>query len=209
MPFRSEAVSPELLNVLHRLSSAPALEVFYLVGGTALALQIGHRRSVDIDLFTHTSFDTQVVADWLVQNMHATEVDTSKNTVRGVVDGVKLDVLAHQYPPIEPLVTMDSIRMASLQDITAMKLNAVSNRGAKKDMWDIAALLSHFPLDHMVEFYRRKYPAGNVWTLIKSLTYFQEADAEHIPIHDLTGMTWEQVKLRIQKASGLLLRQRD
>ena len=120
MPFRSDAISPGLLDVLRRLSSSPALKAFYLVGGTALALQIGHRRSVDIDLLTHTPFGTQVVADWLVQNMHATEVDTSKNSVRGVIDGVKLDILAHQYPPIEPLVTMNSIRMASLQDIAAI-----------------------------------------------------------------------------------------
>ncbi|MFI5378315.1 MAG: nucleotidyl transferase AbiEii/AbiGii toxin family protein [Tepidisphaerales bacterium] len=206
MPYLSEAASPGLLDVLHRLSSAPALDAFYLVGGTALALQIGHRRSVDIDLFTHAPFDSQAVADWMVQNVHAAEVDTGKNTVRCFVDGVKVDILAHQYPPIEPLVTIDWIRMASLQDIVAMKLNAVSNRGAKKDFWDVAALLSHFSLEEMLDFYRRKYPSGNAWTVIKSLAYFQEAEAEDVPIHDLTGMTWEQVKHSIRQASGRVLR---
>lgn len=200
MPYRSEAVSPALLSVLHRLSSSPVLATFYLVGGTALALQLGHRRSVDIDLFTHTPFDTQAVADWIVQHEQATEIDSGKNTVRCFIDGIKVDVLAHQYPPIEPLSIVDTIRVASLQDICAMKLNAVANRGAKKDFWDIATLLGHYSLDQMLGFYRRKYRSGNTWTVVKSLSYFDEAEAEDVPIHDLTGMTWEQVKRTIQQA---------
>ncbi len=200
MSYRSDAVSLALLDVLNRLSSSPVLEGFYLVGGTALALQLGHRRSVDIDLFTHGPFDTQAVADWLVQHVQVTEIDTAKNTVRCFIDGVKVDILAHQYPLIESLVMVDGIRMASLPDIVAMKLNAVANRGAKKDLWDIAALLGRFSLDQMLGFYGRKYSAGNRLTVIKSLSYFNEADAEKVPVDDLTGMTWQQVKNVIRQA---------
>ena len=200
MPFQSDAVSPVLLDVLHRLSSTPVLEAFYLVGGTALALQIGHRRSIDIDLFTHAPFDAQMISDSIARSQHATEIDVSKNTVRCFIDGVKVDILAHQYPLIEPLSVVDGIRIASLQDITAMKLNAVANRGAKKDFWDIAVLLSRFSLDEMLTFYGRKYRSGNRWAVLKSLTYFQDADAHDIPIHDLTGITWDQVKHTIQQA---------
>lgn len=96
--------------------------------------------------------------------------------------------------------------MASLQDIVAMKLNAVANRGAKKDFWDIAALLSRFSLDQMLSFYGRKYRAGNRLTVIKSLSYFNEAEAEQVSINDLTGMTWEQVKSMIREACGQVLR---
>ena len=205
MSYRSDAVSPALLDILHRLLPSPVLETFYLVGGTALALQLGHRRSVDIDLFTHTPFDTQAVADWMVQDVQATEIDTGTNTVRCFIDGIKVDILAHQYPLIEPLFMVDGIRMASLPDIVAMKLNAVANRGAKKDFWDIAALLSRFSLDQMLAFYGRKYRSGNTWTVIKSLSYFREAEAENVPIKDLTGMTWEQVKSMICQACDQVL----
>lgn len=205
MSYRSDAVSPALLDVLHRLSSSPVLEAFYLVGGTALALQIGHRRSVDIDLFTQTPFDTQAVADSLVQDMQATEIDIARNTVRCFIDDVKVDILAHQYPLIEPLTIMHGIRMASLPDIVAMKLNAVANRGAKKDFWDIAALLSRFSLDQMLGFHGRKYRAGNRLAVIKSLSYFNDAEAEQVSINDLTGMTWEQVKSIIREACGKVL----
>ena len=205
MSYRSEAATPALLDVLHRLASSPVLEGFYLVGGTALALQIGHRRSVDIDLFTQAPFDTQAVADSLVHDLQATEIDAARNTVRCFIDGVKVDILSHQYPLIEPLITVGGIRMASLPDVVAMKLNAVANRGAKKDFWDIAALLSRFSLDQMLGFYGRKYRAGNRLTVIKSLSYFSDAEAEQVSINDLTGMTWEQVKGIIRQACGKVL----
>ena len=145
MPLRLDAVSPILLDVLRSLQSWPQLDRFYLVGGTALTLLLGHRRSIDIDLFTHNSFDSQEIADGIAHQTDATELETGKNLVRCFINGVKVDILAHQYPLLEAIYAEGSIRIASLPDIAAMKLNAVANRGARKDFWDVAVLLDHYP----------------------------------------------------------------
>lgn len=205
MPFRYDIVKPALLTVLRALLAAPAMNSFYLVGGTALALRLGHRRSLDIDLFTHTPFDAERVREWIVRHTVASELETGENLVRCFIDGIKVDILAHQYPLLDTIEDADGIRVAGLCDIAAMKLNAVANRGARKDFWDIAALLAHYTLDQMLAFYGRKYPSGNRWQVLKSLAYFDDADADDIPIFDLCGQTWECVKQTIRQAAKTTL----
>lgn len=206
MPSQPEVVSPALLDVARRLFSSPLLDRFYLVGGTALALQLCHRRSIDIDLFTDAAFDSQQIADWVTQQANAASVESGKNLVRCFIAGVKVDILAHQYPLLDPPSLNNGIRMAGLRDIAAMKLNAVTNRGAKKDFWDIAVLLGQFPLPAILDFYAQKYPSANRWSAIKSLCYFADADAESVPIVDFTGMSWDQVKTRIREACASFLK---
>lgn len=207
MQLHREAVSPVLFGVLESLNKWPELGSFYLVGGTALALCLSHRRSVDIDLFTHTSFDPQPIADRMGRDLAASRIETGRNLVRCLIQGIKVDVLAHQYPLLEPAHDTGSLRIASLPDIAAMKLNAVCNRGAKKDFWDIAALLDQYPLVKLLEFHARKYGNVNRFAVAKSLLYFADADAESVPILDLVGATWQTVKAKIQAASVELMRQ--
>ena len=118
------------------------------------------------------------------------------------------DVLAHQYPILEPATEIGGLCLASLPDIAAMKLNAVMRRGAKKDFWDIAAIPDCYPMAVLVDFFSRKYGHMNRFALTKSLCYFNDADSETAPILSLTGMTWPEVKLRIQEATAELLRGR-
>ena len=151
------AVSPPLLKLLRQLMQEKLLALFQLVGGTALALRLGHRVSVDIDLFSDQTFDVQAVAEMLRDRLSIQSLEMAKNTVCGEVGGIKIDIMAHRYPMIGTVCEVDNIRLSSLEDIAAMKLNAISNRGCKKDFWDYAELLKSFSREEMLSFFAKKY----------------------------------------------------
>ena len=151
-----EAAPEPLAGMLRRLMEEELLAPFQLVGGTALALRFGHRVSVDIDLFSGQAFDVAPIADLLRTNYSIRSLETATNTIRGTVAGIKLDIISHRYPAVGAPVSIDGIRMASLEDIAAMKLNAIANRGSKKDFWDYAELLNRFSRDEMLLFFSEK-----------------------------------------------------
>ncbi|MEA2067925.1 MAG: nucleotidyl transferase AbiEii/AbiGii toxin family protein, partial [Verrucomicrobiota bacterium] len=188
-----EAAPAPLVELLRRLMQEDLLSPFFLVGGTALALRLGHRVSVDIVLFSDQAFDVRPITGMLRGTFPIQSLETAQNTVRGEVGGIKLDIMSHRYPTIESPATEDGIRIASLKDIAAMKLNAIANRGSKKDFWDYAELLSLFSRDEMLGFFAEKYSDENVWYVEKSLSYFSDADKEPDP-RDLKGRTWDEVK---------------
>lgn len=193
-----EAVSPELLRTLRALMADPAFGDFFLAEGTALALRFGHRRSIDIDLFRPTAFNAAALAEHLDKTYAASGIRTSENSVSAGFGTIKLDCLAHRYPALRRIDQYDDIRFASLADSSAMKLNAISNRGSKKDFWDVDCLLNHFPFPEMLDLFERKYPAANRWNVEKSLLYFDDAEAEPEPM-DLVGRTWTEIKDRIRR----------
>ncbi|MCC5850725.1 MAG: nucleotidyl transferase AbiEii/AbiGii toxin family protein [Verrucomicrobia bacterium] len=188
-----DAVQPALFTLLNRLMSMDVLRDFYLVGGTALALRLGHRVSEDIDLFTSAPFDARQLSEQLVNQVGMKQSESLRNTVRGFVDGIKLECIAHQYPLIESVETVEGIRIASLKDLAAFKGNAIANRGAKKDFWDIHALLKRFSREELLSFCGEKYRGESVWNLEKSLVYFDDADLDPDP-RDLQEITWAQIK---------------
>ena len=169
------------------------LERFYLVGGTSLSLRMGHRISIDIDLFTHEPFDALTLAVHLKRHYDMRESETEKNTIRGLINGTKLDLIAHCYPLLKSIEAIDGIRLAALHDVAAMKLNAIANRGSKKDFWDCAELLKTFSLQELLNDYAQKYQGDSLWNIEKSLCYFDDAENEPDP-RDLRGQTWTQVK---------------
>lgn len=130
------------------------------------------------------------------------EAETEENTVRGVIAGIKVDLIAHRYPRIAPDEEIDDIRLSSLEDVAAMKLNAVANRGSKKDFWDCAELLRHYNCAELLEFCGKKYQGDSLWNVEKSLCYFDDAENEPDP-RDLRGQTWDQVKKVIIKQSRI------
>jgi hypothetical protein len=196
MKLYFEAVPANLLALIRQLMEAPDLQDFFLVGGTALALQIGHRQSVDCDLFTTDAFDAEALAESLDHDYSLTEVMVSKNSITGRIADIKTDFIAHRYPLVESITTVENIRMASLADIAAMKLNAIANRGSKKDFWDIHALLNHLSFDAMLSSFQEKYPHASSWGLEKSLAYFKDAEKEPDPV-SLSSIRWPQVKADI------------
>ena len=104
-----------------------------------------------------------------------------------------VDFIAHKYPLLQPLDNIDDIRMASLEDIAAMKINSISNRGSKKDFWDYAALLAYFTTEEMLSFFQAKYSGANAWHAERSLSFFDDAENEPDP-KDLSDRTWQEIK---------------
>ncbi len=202
MKLHRETVPDALLTLLCELMAAPALNAFHLVGGTALALRFGHRQSIDIDLFTEQPFDAPSLSNWLESTYPTIEIVTHENTVLTRINGIKVDLIAHQYALIDKPESFDGIRFLSIKDIAAMKLNAIANRGSKKDFWDYALLLNHFDREDMLSFFTKKYPNASRWNVEKSLCYFEDAEREPDPI-DLSGQIWEQVKATIQRGNKL------
>lgn len=181
--------------------SAEPINRFYLVGRTALALYLGHRKSVDIDLFSHDDFEAQELAFYLEQNIEAQQIETGKNLVRCFISSIKIEFISHKYPLLNSVTQQNEIRISSIEDICAFKLNAVVNRGSKKDFWDIAYLLDKFELNQIIDFYKAKYKNANFWQVEKSLCYFNDADEELVEIMDLNKQSWESIKNIIRKNS--------
>lgn len=157
---------------------------------------------MDIDLFTNSPFDARALAEVLKHSYRMTEAETSENSVSGVIAGIKIDLIAHRYPLLAGTAETEGIRMLSLEDVAAMKLNAIANRGSKKDFWDFAELLEHFSRDEMLEFYSAKYPDDSLWNVGRSLCYFDDAEGQPDP-RDLRGREWTEVKHTIRRHNRL------
>jgi hypothetical protein len=181
--------------------SIPELADFTLVGRTALALRYGHRKSIDLDLFSSTDFDYDTITDALRKHFVSFKhLSTNSIGIFGFIDGVKIDLIKyHFYPIIAPVRLEENIRFMSDQDIMAMKVNAILRRGVKKDFWDIAELLQHYSLDEVINCYSTKYSNQIIPISIpRALTYFEDADKSDEPV-DLNNKTWSKIKYEIQK----------
>ena len=164
------------LGTLRRLMQLPELKQFALVGGTNLALRLGHRFSVDLDIFTNEPFDLPEVWDAVRHEFpQVLKLDERGQTLLATIDGVKIDLIKHAYPYLFPVEEIDGIRMLSIPDIIPMKLGALARRGSKKDFWDIAYLLDYHSLSEMLDFFKRKYQNDDIGYVVMSLTYFDDA----------------------------------
>jgi predicted nucleotidyltransferase component of viral defense system len=199
------AVSSEALELLREVHGLPTLNKFYLVGGTALALRYGHRISVDLDFFTDKEFDTSSLIDTLKEKFTIRVLSQAKNSLTLDLRSVKTDFIRHNYPLLNPVAKTDEIKMASVEDIAAMKLNSTVNRGSKKDFYDIYELLNHFTLQELISFYTSKYDFSSQLIVLKSLVYFDDAELEPDPV-SVKPISWNSVKQKISEAVGLLTR---
>jgi hypothetical protein len=205
--FRN-TVEDKTYQLLQELMQIPELSEFVLVGGTNLSLKFGHRISIDLDLFTNEPFDTHEVFTGIITELPQTvKIDERKQTIWLNIDGVKVDVILHKYPYIEPIELIDGIRFMSVEDIIPMKLEAMATRGVKKDFWDIGELLNHYSLYQMFEFYQLKYPNSDIGHVILSMTYFVDAELQKDNPDDLRGITWESVKNKMKNTVAEYVRQ--
>ena len=196
--LRFDAIPPAVSALLLRIAPHEALQNFALGGGTSLALRFGHRWSVDLDFFTVTGFHPEKLFEELALDP-ATITARAAHSLTIDVGGVKLDLLRHAYPLLEPVENIGGIVLLSQPDLAAMKLNAIANRGSKKDFYDLAELLDHFTLQEMIGFFTGKYPSSDPFTVIRSLAWFEDAEAEPDPVA-LDGRTWAMVKGRTRAA---------
>jgi predicted nucleotidyltransferase component of viral defense system len=177
--------------------SMPQLNDFCLVGGTALSLKLGHRISIDLDLFQTTEIEAERLIKLLQQEFESDfEYENLKinYAVFCKINKVKVDLVQYSHPLIDAIEVVDGIRLYSNKDIAAMKINAILGRGVKKDFWDLFELLKLYSLNDIVNFYNQKYPNQQLLISIpNALTYFEDADDSPDPI-SLLGQTWEDVK---------------
>ena len=193
-----ETVHESTLDLLRDLQAMPVLADMRLVGGTALALQLGHRVSVDLDLFGH--FDEHVSLQRLIAGRgHSVEGDLEGAVQTLFVDGVKVDVVNYPYPWLDQAVEEDGVRLASMDDIVPMKLSAAANRGRKKDFIDIAFLLDQYTLGEMFALYQRKFSVTEISNALRGLTYFDTAELDPMP-RMFDDLTWDDAKSRIESA---------
>ena len=198
-----QTVLPDTLELLKVLMQQPLLKDMRLVGGTSLALQYGHRRSVDLDFFGMTTEDVDELTDMMRE--------CSKDLVKGsctkriktyFVNGVKVDVVNYDYKWIDDVVEGGGLRLASPKDIAAMKVNAVMGRGTKKDFIDVYFLLQHYSFDELIKFYLQKYTDGSEYRALLSMSYFADADPQPMP-YMYQQVDWETIKneIRLQVAT--------
>jgi hypothetical protein len=185
------------MELLKKIMSEKLFSDFNLVGGTSLALQMGHRNSIDIDLFGKQEIDSEEFIN-VLNTFGRTEVSkSSKNILITDVEGVKVDFVNYQYDLIEKPLEINSIRLVSKKDIAAMKLNAIAGRGSKKDFIDLYFLLNEFSSKQMLDFYNKKYFDGSEFMVLKSLSYFEEANEQPLPQMMKTTFNWETCKQKI------------
>jgi predicted nucleotidyltransferase component of viral defense system len=173
---------------------------FYLAGGTALALQFGHRKSIDLDWFSPKPFSTKKIKESL-KKIGELEVDSEqKDTLNCRLNGVKLSFFEYPYKVLFPFIEYSGINVANFKDIACMKLDAISSRGSKKDFIDLYFLLKEISLDEILNLFDQKYKEikYNKMHLLKSLTYFEEAEEEPMP-KMIKEVKWGNVKREIAR----------
>ena len=187
-------IVPDTLELLRRLTQEPFLKDCRLVGGTALALQYGHRSSIDLDFFGSFDIDGQEMHEILKSYGIVEKQKISTNIRIFDINGVKVDIVNYSiYPWLEAPVEEDGLRLASPKDIAAMKINAIEGRGSRKDFVDIYFLLHHFTLEEILDFYAKKYPNYSLYRALMSLTYFVDAEKFDMP-KMFVDFDWEQGK---------------
>ena len=195
-------IEKSTLELLRQLQNAEMFHPLRLVGGTNLALQIGHRISIDLDLFGVLNEEGIDINASLKKIGNVTQLKNSKNINIYLLNGVKLDLVNYPYPWLEDVVVQDGLRLAHKNDIAAMKVAAITGRGTKKDFIDIYFLLKEMPLAKMLELYQKKYHDGSLFMALKSLIFFDDAEEEELPAM-LMPVSWSSVK------STILLAYRD
>jgi len=203
--LQKQAVPKKLLELLIELEKIPELNSFHLAGGTALALQMGHRKSIDIDLFTTEIFDENSIIEIFTSKFKEIKIlSLSKNSVNCVINGIKVDVIRHNYPYLENYLEEENIRMFSLADIAAMKLNAIAGNGSRvKDFIDVYFLLDKFSLEQMLKFYSKKYSQMEPLFVIKSIIYFDDIDEstwKAVKLLNKENLTFSKIKRKLEKA---------
>lgn len=200
--LHSETVSGELLALTSRLMEDKVFEDFRLVGGTALSLQIGHRISIDIDLFTDQSFDQDMLHAHIQEKYSPKQIQSDKGIVMARIDGIKVDCIAHKYSWLDAAIKERGFRMASLLDIAAMKLNAINDSGDRlKDFVDMYYLLERHSLNEIAEAYAKKYP-DTIGSYAKhAIREFGNLTLDMVEVNLMDkAITWKIVEDRLRKA---------
>ena len=194
----TQTVEAGTYELLKSLMADQTFRQFALAGGTALSLLIGHRKSIDLDLFTAGEFNPPQLEKYL-QEKYAFKGDLlSGSGLKGEVNGIKLDIIRHDYPDVEPRIQEHGIRLYSLKDIAAMKLSAIADNGTRlKDFIDVAYLSGYLSLKEMLAAFETKDLQTNPYRAVKGLNYYDDIRfSERIDLLG-EGFCWETIATRL------------
>ena len=195
-----QTVYPNTLELLKSLASQPELAQTRLVGGTALALQYGHRQSIDLDFFGILPEDKEELVEMTKRVGNVLVTNRSKMILQTVINQIKVDFVDYsRYKWIDEPVMGDGFVLASDKDIAAMKVNAIIGRGTKKDFIDLYVLLQHYSLLEIMAFYKQKYPEFSEYRALLSMTYFEDAEMQDVP-KMFIDTSWDTMKSTIIEA---------
>jgi len=190
-------ITDDMRLVLNEFSQSDIAKSFYLAGGTALSLQIGHRLSVDLDYFSPNE-DIPTIRPALensLSNLHATLADSSWGNLVYLAKNVRVGFYGYSFPLVEPLIEIEGLRLASIEDIALMKLDAMLSRAARKDFYDLYYICKSISLKQIFGKAPQKYPSVRDFEsqTAKRLVYFENAENESEPSL-LDNVTWQTVK---------------
>jgi len=191
----TKGLPKNLQDNLALLGKSVEFRKFYLAGGSALSLLLGHRLSVDLDFFTPQDFDSKSIQNSLMKTGSFSLDQIAENTLLGKLNGVKISFFTYRYPLLlKPKVFM-GVKIASVEDIACMKLEAIGSRGVKRDFVDLYFIIKKIELGKIFKLFSKKYKKVhfNLQHLLKSLTYFEDAEGEKTPPM-LTQVSWGEVK---------------
>lgn len=189
-------------KVLPNLAKALANTGFYLAGGTALALQVGHRQSIDFDWFISKLGDPEILFNRLKSLNIVFEIQSiSFETVYLNIATIQMSFIGYEYTMLQPKVLWPEfgVHLAGINDIACMKLSAVASRGSRKDFFDLHYLIKHFlPLEDYLRLYMKKYENRDIGHLVRSLVYFADAETEP-DIKMIKPLSWRDLKSDFEK----------
>lgn len=202
----TKTLLPDTLRAIQLVSGVSEIKKSYLAGGTALALQLGHRISVDLDFFTGQEFNEAKISAELASLLAFVQDGTAKWTVWGKIGKTKFSMFYYKYPLLKKTIPFEGIQLASLADIAAMKIHAIEQRGTRRDFIDVYFLSKSFTLENMLSFYQKKYAVSedHLYSLFRSLDYFEDAQKETQMPKMKTSLDWEEVKEYFRKETHKL-----
>lgn len=198
LSWHPEALRALQKKVLRDLGRFMRQRRFYMGGGTAIAIQLGHRRSLDFDWFTGEKMDDpmQLAASFRDEGIQFVTGQIKRGTLHGTISGIRVSFFEYRYSLLEPEIIWKDYGcpVASLDDLACMKLSAIAQRGSKKDFLDIYALArEHRSLQEMLRLYQKKYNVEDIAPVLYGLAYFDDADQERTPTL-LWRVDWKTVK---------------
>ena len=204
--WHRETIADNVERTLTALQREPLASRFYLAGGTGLALQLGHRRSVDLDFFLGEDFDVDAVVQKIQRLDDFSLVSKSPGTIYANIEKTKVSFIAYVYPMLFPLRQFLGAKVADPRDIGCMKLSAIASRGTKRDFVDLYILARQYGLDQILIWFQKKFVRTNysMVHVLKSLTYFEEAEQDPMP-DMLVFLSWDDVKKFFARDAARLL----
>jgi predicted nucleotidyltransferase component of viral defense system len=196
-----KAIDSKTRQVLRKIRETQVLDNFYLAGGTALSLILGHRKSIDLDFFSF-SFPKFEILVAKLKALNPKVINQDKGTLDLYIDDVKVSFLEYKYPLVGDFLEFDQVKVASLEDIACMKLSAISSRGSKKDFIDLYFILQKFSLGELLDLFEKKFKGVNYQMshILKSLVYFEEAEKQPDP-EFLVDVDWNEVRKTLEEST--------